>query len=80
MNAIEIMGVMDSLQDLKEDCDTSKALREKLDRVIILLHGDSEIAVDKALLALGELNSTDLSSYHRTRVWDIISLLESVKN
>ena len=38
----------------------------------------SELAVDKALIALAELNSIDLSSYHRTRVWDIISLLESV--
>ena len=78
MNAQQIVGAVDSLQDLKQEGDTSKALKEKLEKVIVLLNGDSELAVDKALIALAELNSIDLSSYHRTRVWDIISLLESV--
>jgi len=80
MNAEQIEGVVGYLQDLKSESDTSKALREKLDRIINLLNGESELAADKALIALEELNSVDLSSYHRTRVWDIISLLESVKN
>ena len=79
MNTENLIGVVDSLKDLKEEGDTSKALKEKIDRVIVLLNGDSELAMDKALIALEELNSSELPSYHRTRVWDIISLLETVK-
>ena len=74
-----VTEVIDFLNELKEDQDTSKRFKEKTDAVIEILQDDSEMSVEKALLALEELNSLDLSSYLRTQVWDAISLLESTK-
>lgn len=75
-----LQPVLEQLEELKGDADTSKTLKLKLESVLSLLNGDSELAVDKALILLEEINSLDLSSYHRTQVWDIISLLESTKS
>ncbi len=75
-----VTEVIDFLNELKEDQDTSKRFKEKTDAVIEILQDDSEMSVEKALLALEELNSLDLSSYLRTQVWDAISLLESTKS
>ncbi|MBS3165761.1 UPF0147 family protein [Candidatus Woesearchaeota archaeon] len=74
-----VSEIIAHLNELKEDGDTSKNLKAKLSQVIALLNSNSELSVDKSLLLLEEVNSLDLSSYHRTQVWDIISLLESVK-
>ena len=75
----QIKEVIAYLDQLKEDPDTSKRFKEKAQQIIILLNADAELAVEKALIALEELNSLDLSSYHRTQVWDVISMLESSK-
>ncbi len=75
----EVQDVISYLNQLKEDPDISKRFKEKTAQIILLLTQDSDIAVDKALFALEELNATDLSSYHRTKVWDVISMLESSK-
>ncbi len=73
--------VIEHLEMLKEEDDLNKKFREKADIVINILKGkNEELPVQKALLELEELNSSDLSSYHRTQFWDIISLLESLNN
>jgi uncharacterized protein (UPF0147 family) len=76
----DFQEILDCLQDFREDPDVNKRLREKTDSVITVLQNEAELAVDKALLLLEELNSSELSSYHRTQVWDIIGMLESSKN
>ena len=75
----EVKEVISYLDQLKDDPDISKRFKEKAGLIITLLMTDSDIAVDKALFALEELNASDLSSYHRTKVWDVISMLESSK-
>lgn len=75
----EIQEVVDYLDQIKDDPDTSKKFRVKTEEIITLLTGNSEMAVEKALLALDELSSSDLSSYHRTKIWDVVSMLESTK-
>jgi len=73
--------VIEHLEMLKEEDDLNKKFREKADIVINILKGkNEELPVQKALLELEELNSSDLSSYHRTQFLDIISLLESLNN
>ncbi|MEK6900762.1 MAG: UPF0147 family protein [Nanoarchaeota archaeon] len=79
MSTTQIKEVIDYLGQLQEDPDTSKRFKEKAQQIIVLLSGPADMAVEKALLALEELNSFDLSSYHRTQVWDVISMLESTK-
>ena len=72
-NAVEL------LKTFLEDEDAGKVLRERTNIIINLLSNGGELAVEKALIQLEEINSLDLSSYHRTQVWDVVSLLESAK-
>ena len=79
MDNTRLEEVIEFLGQLKEDPDMSKRFKEKADQIIVMLSEGSILAVEKALLVLEELNASDLSSYHRTQVWDVISMLESSK-
>ncbi len=68
------------LEELKEDSDLSRKFREKAEQIIALLTSNVDLATEKALAILEEMNSTDVSPYHRTQVWDVISMLESTKS
>ncbi len=70
---------IEHLSLLLEDTETSKSFKEKAKFTIALLQNNQDLAVDKAILELEELSSQDLSSYYRTQLWDVISLLESMK-
>ncbi|MBI2102817.1 UPF0147 family protein [Candidatus Woesearchaeota archaeon] len=74
-----IQDVVELLQSLIDDEDSGKVFRERTAAIVSLLNSNAELAVEKALLELEELNTLDLSSYHRTQVWDVVSLLESIK-
>ena len=67
------------LQMLSEEEDAGKVLRERVNSIITLLTSHTPLALEKSLLELEELNSLDISSYLRTQVWDVVSLLESAK-
>ncbi len=71
--------VIEQLELLQEDADLRKKMKEKLESIITLLKGGESLAIEKSLQQLAELNSRDVSSYHRTQIWDIISLLETKK-
>ena len=68
------------LEELKAEFDSNKRLKEKMDLVISILHKNPNLAIEKALSELEELNSMNLPSYHRTQLWDVVSMLESLKN
>jgi len=76
----QIQEVIAHLEELKEDLDANKKLKEKANKVISILTTAPDMYVEKALIELDEMNSLNLAPYHRTRVWDIVSLLESLKN
>ena len=65
------------LGSLKEENGLSKKCLEKIDQIILLLQEDSQLVVEKALIILEELNSLDMSSYHRAQIWEVASMLES---
>ena len=75
----ELQEVVEYLRALKEEQDVSKKFKEKTEHVITILISGAQLSVEKALLELEELNSLNLSPYHRTQVWDAISMLESIK-
>ncbi len=79
IESITVKDVVAHLEQLKEDDDSSKRLKERANEVIALLCSDVDLAVEKAIIQLEELSSSE-SSYGRTQIWDVISLLESVKN
>lgn len=75
-----IKEALAQLEALKEEFGSNKKVKEKLDAAIAILTKNADLAVEKALIELEELNSLNLASYHRTQVWDVVSLLESLKN
>ena len=75
-----INEVISHLEELREEFDSNRKLKEKMEAVISILSNEPEMAVEKALIELEELNSVNLPPYHRTQVWGIVSLLESLKN
>ncbi len=79
MNNSPYYEVISHLHAMIEDPDTSKLFKEKAKQAIKILEQGPDLAIDKALLELEELSSLELSSYYRTQVWDVISLLESLK-
>ena len=77
MVTTEYAEITSCLELLKEENGISKKCREKIDQIISLLHDESQLVVEKALIILEELNTFDMSSYHRTQIWEVASMLES---
>jgi uncharacterized protein (UPF0147 family) len=75
----EFQEAIDFLQELQEERDFSKRCKEQTTKIITLLGSKQELCVNKALLELEELNTFEMPSYHRTQIWDVISILESTK-
>tara|TARA_Y100000310_G_C20261943_1_gene614051 strand:- start:25 stop:261 length:237 start_codon:yes stop_codon:yes gene_type:complete len=75
----EIQEVISHLEVLRDDDDASSRLKEKTKTVISILNSNQQLSVDKALLELEDMGSANLASYHRTQIWDIVSMLESTK-
>lgn len=75
-----LIDVIIHLEQLGNDQDISKRIREKTEKVIAVLRENSDLAIDKALLQLEELESLEMTSYCRTQIWDIASRLESLRN
>ena len=76
----QFQEVIEHLEMLKEESGLNKNFKDKVKVVIGILNNENELPIQKALLELEELNSSDLQSYHRTQFWDIISMLESMNN
>ena len=75
-----VVEVLTHLEQLKGDVDASKRFKECTEEIIGILNRESELAVEKAILRLEELDSLEMSSYCRTQIWNIIGMLESTKN
>ncbi len=74
----QFQEIVTFLQAFQEEEGVSKKLKERVNSVILLLQSNSSLVVEKSLAALEELGSLELSSYHRTKVWEAASMLESV--
>ena len=79
MSNERLQEVLENLKFLKDD-DVSKRFKEKTEQVIEIINSNQELVIEKALLELEEIHSLEIPSYHRTQVWDIISMLESMKS
>lgn len=79
VNEDAVAQIVDYLEELQQESDMNKRFKEKATNVIKILNSSEDLRLDKALIELEELNSIDMQSYHRTQVWDVISMLESAK-
>lgn len=77
-----ISEIIEALIELNEDSTVPKNVKERIAHAIIALKEDDEISIkiDKAIQELDETsNDTNIQSYTRTQIWNVVSLLESVQ-
>lgn len=77
----DFSGITAMLEELKDDAAVPKNVKIKIDSIMGVLNGDSDmpIKVNKALHELDEIaNDANLQSYARTQIWNIVSALEKV--
>jgi uncharacterized protein (UPF0147 family) len=72
-----LQHAIDTLSYLVEEGEFSRRAQETAAKVIMILQSQQDMAVEKALFEL-ETISSDMNSYHRTQVWEVISILESI--
>lgn len=73
--------VMEALSALEEDSTVPKNIRIRIEDIINSLKEkvDLSIRINKALNELDEIsNDAGLQSYIRTKIWEIVSLLEKI--
>lgn len=70
--------ILEALECLKEDPMIIKRVKEKVQEIIVLLQQNSNLGTDKALRELEEISASEIPSYDRAQLWDIISQLESI--
>lgn len=76
----EIQGIIEALTELNEDMTVPKNVKTRVAHAIEALKEDVEVSikVDKAIQELDEIsNDTNIQSYTRTQIWNVVSLLES---
>ena len=70
--------IKEHIAELKEDSGFPKSIREVLTKVETLI-SQSPPDTNKALQELeGVVDSSDMESYVRTQLWDLMSALETV--
>ena len=74
----KIKEVIEALEYIKEDPMTIKRVKDKAEEIIATIKKDPEMNINKALRELEELDNSEIPSYDRTLVWDVVSLLESL--
>ena len=80
MGKEQIQSIIGAIKEIEADTTISKNVKIKLDETVKALEEDKEISmkVDKAIHILDELSEdSNLPSYIRTQLWNILSLLET---
>ena len=75
----QLEPVIESLEELNDDSSVPKNIKIRIGETIKTLKENDEISirVHKALNLLEEVaEDTNLKSYTRTQIWNIVSLLE----
>lgn len=80
MNQQGTVNALALIEQLKNDREMSRRFKERAERIVLILQENSAVGLEKAILELEGLDTMETSSYCRTQIWDLISLLESMKN
>ena len=77
-----VKDIVASISELKDDTTVPKNVKEKVQEIIETLSNeksDISIRIDKALQILDDIaEDSNLQSYTRTQVWNLVSMLEKV--
>jgi len=74
-------AVIDALLEVSNDSTIPKNVREKVNNIIQSLKQEDELSmkIDRALHDLEAISEdSNLQSYTRTQVWNIVSMLETM--
>lgn len=74
-------AVLEALLEVSNDNTIPKNVREKINNIIQSLKQDDELSlkIDRALHELEAISEdSNLQSYTRTQVWNIVSMLETL--
>ncbi len=80
-NDKEIEGIVEALNSLVDDPSVPKNVKTTVEKIVSILgeNVDLSIKVNKALHELDEVsNDTNLQSFTRTQIWNIVSMLEKM--
>jgi len=78
-----VVSVTETLAELLEDSTVPRNVKSKIESIISALKENEEasLRINKALNALDEIaDDTNLQSYTRTQIWNIVSILEKLSN
>lgn len=77
----DLKPIIESMQEFVEDQTVPKNVKTKIQELVEDLNSDKDISIkiNKALQELEDIaNDSNLQSFSRTQVWNLISLLETV--
>ena len=77
-----IGNIGQALSELKDDVTVPKNVRLKIEKIMEMLNEkiEMQIKISKALHELeGIADDTNLKSYTRAQIWNVISVLEKIK-
>jgi uncharacterized protein (UPF0147 family) len=78
----ELNGIVEALEEIKEDNTVPKNIRIKIQNIIeILKDKDTELSIkiSKAQQELDEVaEDSNIQNYTRTQIWNVASLLEMI--
>lgn len=79
----DLNNILNLLNEISEDPVTSKNVKEKMIKITEILKQDVDVSikVHKALNELDEIVSdNNMQHFTRTQIWNVVSLLEKIKN
>jgi len=82
MTEEKLKEIIDTLSELKEDMGVPKNIKNRINHIIEILNQDLDlsISVNKVSSELDEiLDDTNIQSYTRMQILNIISLLETIQ-
>ncbi len=79
MTSIHFDKAIEGLSLIIEEGEISRKCLDKVQKIITILGSTQELRLEKALSELEDMANLDMSTYHRTQVWEIISSLESIQ-
>lgn len=77
----KILDLIECLTQIEEDVSLPRNIKEKIRKAIDALGGDKELKIraNKALQELDDVSdSSNLPSYVRPQIWNVVSMLESI--
>ncbi len=76
-----VLDLIECLTQIEEDVSLPRNIKEKIRKAIDALGGDKELKIraNKALRELDDVSdSSNLPSYVRPQIWNVVSMLESI--